>query len=187
MNEKPIIFSTDMVRAILDGRKTQTRRIIKPQPIQLNSHKNMIDSIIKKMKIKYSDIGCKLWVRETFCDMALIGTQVEKRIIYKASNDKKPDWAKWKPSIFMPRKASRINLEITGLRIERLQKITEDDAIAEGCFPGRKIIENGKYVNELDKSAALIHFEVLWDSINEKRGYGWSTNPYVCVIEFKKV
>ena len=91
------------------------------------------------------------------------------------------------PSIFMPRWASRINLEVVSVRVERVQDITARDAISEGCFPAHTWIENGVEVNRVDIDTARIHFECLWDSINEKRGYGWGANPWVWVVEFKRI
>jgi hypothetical protein len=148
MKERPILFSAPMVRAILDGRKTQTRRVIKEKLMRgEGAHVN---------NCQYGKPGDRLWVRETFCYHDYLA-----RYLYKADG---VTGVKWKPSIFMPRIASRIMLEITGIRVERLQDISEEDAIAEG-WP---------------KSSDW--YRSLWESIN---GQGsWVLNPWVWVIEF---
>lgn len=180
----PIPFSTEMVRAILDGRKTQTRRVIKPQPTYEGASTFGGDITIgfycywKTHKVSniqhlveyypYGQVGDRLWVRESY------GYLIDNSIAYRANCN---DWhlknkytIKWKPSIFMPRWASRIDLEIIDVRVERVQEITYEDIIAEGMKPRTKPISN---------------FRKLWDSLNAKRGYGWGKNPWVWVIEFK--
>jgi hypothetical protein len=149
MKERPILFSTEMVRAILDGRKTQTRR--------LHNH---------------GEIGDRLWVRETW-------KLSSGHVWFKADGEPPQEeidmqggrW-RWRPSIFLPRVFSRIILEITGVRQERLQDITNTDRIAEGIL---------KSTNR----DMFLAFQRLWDSINAKRGYAWDTNPMVWAIEFK--
>lgn len=159
---KPILFSTPMIKAILEGRKTQTRRIIK-NPEKMES-----------FKTKY-EVGDVLWVRETFC----IEGNTTKYFIYKADITETM-WNRfnWKPSIFMPKEACRIKLKITDIKVQRLQDINGFDAIAEGIEE-----ENIKY----SKLIAMRKFMSLWDSLNEKRGYGWITNPFVWVITFEKL
>lgn len=162
MKEHPIIFSTDMVKAILDGRKTQTRRIIKntcnicaecwQKAIPHNKKSSIFEDIetgqslpyLKPVFCEHNDttagrvfcpygqVGSRLWVRETWL---LTGGRGSEHLAFKANGYKLfqglfPE--KWKPSIFMPRWASRIDLEITGIRVERLQEMTEEDAIKEG-------------------------------------------------------
>ncbi len=176
---KPIIFNTDMVRAILDGRKTQTRRVI-PRDVVT---KNAIASIIRGgelgfTKCPYGQVGSKLWVRETW-----VPTFQGLDCLYKADETGKPSLfpvSGWKPSIHMPRWASRITLEITEVRVERLQEISEEDAIAEGIPP---FAPNGKVQSS---TIPCKHFSTLWDSLNAKRGYGWETNPWVWVISFRR-
>jgi len=160
MKEHPIIFNTEMVKAIRDGRKTQTRRLINPQPKQIN---NDFDGTWEwKEKGQYFDdltlastmretcpyrVGQRLWVRETFRLFSLAGVGDKEEIVlrYKAGGLSKGiltkginypfKFDKWRPSIFMPRWASRILLEITELRVERLQNISGEDAKAEGASP----------------------------------------------------
>ena len=136
----------------------------------------------------YGQPGDNLWVRETW---SCIGAEHVKPseialgypVQYKADDPTK-NWRveKWRPSIFMPRWASRFNLEIKGIRVERLQAITEADVIAEGAarrWPGPG--------PEPYKRDLVGVYAYLWDSINAKRGYGWNTNPYVWVIEFMRI
>ena len=186
--EKPILFSTEMVRAILDGRKTQTRRTIKEYipakiewitPHDLDNNKfgfytENEDSIV----CKYGKIGDRLWVKETY---AVYGENSIIPYEYKANFKETIDkfW-KWKPSIFMPRKASRITLEIINIRVERLNDISEQDAIAEGVT-----INNLKFIGLDESKINRIAYKLLWESIN---GQGsWEQNPWVWVIEFKRV
>jgi len=197
MKERPILFKGEMVRAILEGRKTQTRRIVKPQPY-LDDRGNLIydkwnfgqtafgkpnfDNLAK-MKCPYGQVGDRLWVRETWSLLKSDpeGGPIYGTLIYKATDSRKSSmWdQKWKPSIHMSRNASRINLEITDIRIERLQDITEKDAQAEGVSR----LNLGDLGIETNKSA----FRSLWDNINASMGYGWSKNPWVWVVEFRKV
>ena len=166
--DKPILFSSPMVRAIQDGRKTQTRRVVKPPPREWFG-KEWIEA---KYKCPYP-VGTRLWVRETFHH----GTKDD--IIYKADGDS--GYLKWTPSIFMPRWASRINLEVTATRAERLQEISEEDAKAEGCLlyydaPNRVDRRHPKYSE---------NFHTFWDSINGKK-YPWRANPWVWRYEFRR-
>lgn len=196
---KPILFSTEMVKAILEGRKTQTRRIVKPQPngeycgICTSSFENKnvgkvgfadgdrLEELIKP-KYQISDI---LWVRETWCyKMAHnFGSPIpdKSEIFYKADCDI-AEIGGWKPSIFMPREAARIFLEVTDVRVERLQEISEKDAMAEGI----------SLPNYAEQAISDVHYpdpdEIyadLWESINGKGS--WDKNPWVWVITFKRV
>ena len=153
--ERPIIFGSEMVKAILEGRKTQTRRVVKPNP-----------SIAPLAECPYGEIEDRLWARETYF---VAGTG---KIFYRADGEKLTgSWA-WRPSIFMHRWASRIDLRITNIRFEQLQAISDSDARAEGV--------------SCDLNCRRPFME-LWDSINAKRGYGWDKNPYVWVIEFERI
>jgi len=198
MKERPILFNAEMVRAILDGRKTQTRRVIKPQPI-------IVGDGLSWPLCPYGIPGDRLWVRETFAlessqevsydppfkdGRPLLevdggfehGTWWEQPH-YKAT-DPEPELSydgegpcvKWSPSIYMPRWASRILLEITDIRVERVKDISRDDAFSEGHPFTKPKHPEIKW-----------NFEKLWNSINEKKGLGWDKNPWVWVIEFKAV
>ena len=163
MTERPILFSAPMVRAILDGNKTQTRRVVKLKPDYMETFLRLPNKVAC---CPYGQPGGRLWVRETFedCESAL-----HSCVLYRA--DGGTPGTKWTPSIHMPRWASRITLEITGVRVERLQDISEEDAISEGTpFPC------GGWVGGYQK---------LWESIH---GPGsWDLNPWVWVVEFKRV
>jgi hypothetical protein len=197
---RPILFSTPMVKALDQGIKTQTRRIIKLP----NYHPSMIEKQIAKQTIidgvVYdgnqeiigsiifpNNIGDVFWVRETFRKNE--APQLAGTFYYKALID--PAWNfKWKPSLFMPKEACRIFLKIKAIRIERLNEISEADAIAEGVI---KIADYGstgyKLYTEPDASYtdidAIESFSSLWQSIN---GNGsWDKNPYVFVYEFERI
>lgn len=133
----------------------------------------------------------KLWVRETW-EPAFRRTKISSGCVYKADYgyridlDKTyADFATWKPSIHMPRWASRITLEIMGVKVERVQKISKEDAKAEGIRPNE--VTHQTTTGRVLKSSYLYMrpFRELWDSINAKRGYGWDANPYVWVLTFK--
>lgn len=203
MAEKPIPFTIDEVKATLEGRKSQTRRVIKPQP-EFESgydypHENelgiywkreesysSIDELIKELvkKCPYQP-GDILWARETWQHFCLNRNTMPNRFAghsdycYKATvgNDccGEGGCKKWRSSAHMPREAARIFLRVKNVRVERLQDITEEDARAEGCMSG---LLTGK-------CTARGQFEDLWDSINAKRGYGWDMNPFCWVVEFE--
>ncbi len=205
MKERPILFNSEMVRAILEGRKTQTRRVVKPQPCggwafdgvygKITSHhpqRGKFGAFLRRgvgtpwpelgiLPCPYGSPGDRLWVRETFFSFRHAGVfSTASRIVYRAdySGQEDEDYATechgWKPSIHMPRWASRITLEITDIRVERLQEISEKDAIAEGVVacPDMGITAVGEY-------------SLLWESINGKGS--WDENPWVWVIEFRRL
>lgn len=199
IREIPILFSTPMVQAILDGCKTMTRRVVKPQPKPGKSINpcgwcesgwstwtgNGCDC--SNIPCPYGKTGDRLWVRETWNENPAHELNKnykglppkEQFAIYKASS---PDFSGgWKPSIFMPKEAARIWLEVVNVRVERLQEITEEDAKKEGIHEPYIASETG-YETEMRGQ-----FRDLWDSINLKRGYGWDTSPWVWVVEFRRV
>jgi len=189
MNNKPILFSGEMVKAILEGRKTMTRRVMKPQPFEDKSYfggfgwphsKNSCVAVGAPHIGGYCPYGNwegdLLWVRETWGYYGSI--QTPAWVVYRADGDK--SGIRWKPSIFMPRELSRITLQIVNVRVERIQDISEQDAEAEGA---EKIsMENDRY-GEVPQFRT--GFEHLWETINFSRGFGWNANPWVWVIEFK--
>ncbi len=242
--ERPIIFNTEMVKAILDGRKTQTRRVIKPNEVwgiewfagdiqcqDLQSsyvelkYMESIGDDGKKVPAQwcvysnecpeegciplgqlYGAPGDRLWVRETYRPIYFQGGTTGDIIeySYKASPQRFSDYdAKWKPSIHMPHSASRITLEIKNIRTERLQDISEEDAIAEGVTPNCSLIagaqacvgcgdecENkneyihyGRSGEDFPAQSAKESFQSLWGSISGEKS--WKENPWVWVIEFK--
>lgn len=181
MKEHPIIFSTPMVKAILEGRKTQTRRIVKT----LHEHKYYID------KSPYGQPGDLLWIRERF------ETETDGKVKFYAGNIEVENnksyerLTKWKPSIHMPKAAARIWLKITSVKVERLQDISDEDAIAEGVefYNDRGIIVYRSYKAHPPYywSIATAHksFETLWQSINGNES--WDANPWVWVISFEVI
>lgn len=201
--DKPILFSTEMVKAILAGRKTQTRRICKGARELSCSQDWHID------RCPYGKVGQKLWVRETFRHYGnQVTPEMKAYVTYKAdgitreidmTNPPKQNWwntgkdinSFWQSSIFMPRWASRITLEVTEVRVERLQEITEDDAKAEGSPAGHILASPTifhKGLPEYKETAADFRegFHRLWDSINGK-SHPWESNPFVWAISFKEV
>lgn len=213
---KPILFSTEMVRAILDGKKTQTRRVIKPQPaddfhrVSWNVKGKDIVAYKSSLNHKYGNTtthfpkyqpGDVLYVQETFCvDQLRILfdpkiKETSKRYIYKESHGDYPisqqgdilTLPKWKPSIHMPKKAARIFLQVTGVRAERLQDISQQDCAAEGItdkfnrpkctYPWCDYLVCNK----------IRRYSDLWNSLYSKKGYGWDINPFVWVYEFERV
>ena len=194
MTERPILFSGPMVRALLAGTKTQTRRVVKPQPANgTTAYLNGVerewdrywpvstarnDYTGDAVRCPYGQPGDTLWVRETFAEK-LANTGRPLGWAYRADGER-ADYelgsGRWVPSIHMPRVACRLKLEVTGVRVERLKDISEDDARAEGTT----IVEGGLSPQEA--------YMQLWDSINEDRdGCAWRDNPWVWVVEFKTV
>lgn len=188
--ERPILFSGPMVRAILEGRKSQTRRVIRVREGEdfcalngLGRAVFTVDQIkYREVKCRYGVKGDRLWVRETFL---IVGCEADHRIVYKSSNDGPDEWVSpaWRPSIFMPRWASRITLEVTDVRVERLQDIPVEDAQCEGIEIEQ--VEQSAGEQWLEKT--LCHFIAGWDALNAKRGYPWESNPWVWAITFRKL
>lgn len=195
MNEHPILFGGEAVRAILDGRKTQTRRVINPQSFKLDGGGHpYIDmgypdewdgaGLRRDILCPYGQPGDLLWVRETWNSDQQYASWKPSEIpqgaplYYKADESGKPDpdgiTPIWRPSIHMPRWASRIALRVTDVRVERVQDITDYDCQCEGLL-------HNNYSNNIRGQ-----FTDLWDSINAKRGYSWSSNPWVWVVEFRR-
>lgn len=197
---KPILFnkqiSTEMVRAILDGRKTCTRRLVKFLPgensqwtgyikdgLMLYNGRN--EPCIRKVPYQLGDI---LYVRETWCGLPVneAGHMRGHTIYYyKADGELRPKgWrGTWHPSIHMPKEAARIWLKVTNVRVERLQEIAAESALAEGA--DKYIHTNG----ELDENMTITSFIGIWNSTIKKSDldrYGWNANPYVWVIEFER-
>lgn len=195
--ERPILFSGAMVRAILDGRKTQTRRVVKPQP-EVSEQGNLMGEWLAKpldglllprvqditVHCPYGQPGDRLWVRETWgFNPDFPG--IHGHACYRADPGHDYDGIKWKPSIHMPRAVCRLKLEITGVRVERLNDCSHADAVAEGIAPeleGWTDYSNPSCQMCLDP---IDSYRSLWDEIN---GAGaWAANPWVWVVEFKRI
>lgn len=222
MKERPIIFSTPMVQAILQGRKTMTRRVIKSKTGLFQVSKanyepdaahfyhdrsvSMLDENerdVGTLFCPYGNPGDRLWVRETWnygdpndlvpgeitgdkCGFIgqIDGREVEWVWVYKASCPEVhpiKGELNWKPSIYMPRSASRILLEIINVRVERVQDISEDDAIMEGAEMAMFEAVNPDFSTNSYKNG----FMKIWTNINGNES--WNANPWVWVIEFKKI
>lgn len=222
VKERPILMSTPMVKAILAGQKTMTRRVVKLRKGDTVGNISQGDKILEyiicdkdgdevplEFVCPYGSVGDKLWVKETYlpdpprngewrdiefdgCGMPLNLIPEQYRnpsfCLYKAS------WVgdlRWKPSIFMPRWASRLTLEITDVRIQRIQEITQEDAVKEGITQQLAThlgISVSPSIEEFEAIQAKRVFIELWESLNKKRGYGYfDVNPHVFAISFKAV
>lgn len=218
MKERPMIFSAESVRAILDGRKTQTRRVaphfpdgVRPEAVMWNPYNKVIQCHHSGIIVKcpYGQPGDLLWVRETWM-------KYRGRLIYRADRGVVMDEGyaadgtshgsiqPWRSPIHMPRWASRLTLEVVSVRVERVQDISEADAIAEGIVPikTKGVLGQIKTMYEVPGllgtyadgqidtrvcHSAVEGYSELWDHLNEKRGYPWRSNPWVWVIEFRMV
>lgn len=193
MTARPILFSAPMVRALLDGRKTQTRRALKQQPLDilpLQKEKRGREWVSleqpephgRVVRCRFGMPGDVLWVRETWGEYIQdIGDARQDRwYVYRADGKERPSDngsdVPWTPSIHMPRRVSRITLRISDVRVERLQAISEADAIAEGC-PAVSL-------HDLDCASTppSKQYRKLWESINGKGS--WDANPFVWAISF---
>lgn len=230
--ERPILFSGHMVRAILNGQKTVTRREIKPSMRSADSSfelhqqedeswrpmhtfdESCMDSNGTEHPIvcPYGQPGDRLWVREAWAQINVAQAPGESWVVYRECDNRTDYGGPWKPSIHMRRRDSRILLEVTGVRVERLQDISEDQAKAEGMVytdfgmqerPGKASIDGGKTFHPLKPQQAsgwhagdATHpdqcldrarwaFANLWEKINGENS--WDANPWVWVVEFKRV
>lgn len=222
MNERPIIFSGPMVRAILDGRKTQTRRVVVPAPALdhpaaphcvtrpgdrgwvLNddgktwrydgTRDGKPSPMCGPYRCHFGAPGDRLWVKETW-RQSFKRTRAENGCTYLADYGHRLDlvseqnarayWT-WKSSRFMPRWASRLALEVEAIRVERIQEISEADAIAEGVrhFDDAHPLPAGVVGAVADTAREAFHHG--WDALNAKRGFGWDANPWVWVVTFRR-
>lgn len=210
MKERPILFKGEMVRAILAGTKTQTRRAMNPQPVPWGTFggwslpkscygsEDCFRESAPIFETRFGRPGDRLWVRETFVQGWALsadgcvdqfdeaGNERPMKTFYRATS---PDlnWydggddckikTPWKPSIHMPRWASRITLEITEVRVERLQDISRGDAMAEGCpFPNMADGDNPRH-----------WYADLWNSINRNTPGSWDANPWVWCVSFRRI
>ena len=225
MKERPMIFNAEMVRAILDGRKTQTRRMMKNQPVLNGNLYEVFGAAWSKgmtsvpavpghslsTRCPFGEVGDRIWVRETFQGPLIpedelsefLGANPDKfespaYCEYAADGGPRPEYVDaddntrhgWRPAIHMPRWASRITLEITGVRVERLNSISEQDALSEGIDAEKLYDSQDNYDciadhNFTGRPSAVGHFSYLWQSIYGEES--WQSNPWVWVIEFKRI
>jgi hypothetical protein len=231
MKERPILFSGPMVRALLAGAKTQTRRLMKPQPDPLpagqprispyddsgfhwasDKCRSMVDLGTAAHLSPYGSKGDRLWVRETWSQSAR-SVYPCPQCWYRADYGKHDDPAReqlnhdrgctgnqancfacvaeregkfvWRPSIFMPRWASRITLEVTSVRVERLQAISEEDAKAEGVHHSAAATAKQSTIDTHGMTPCRAAFAALWEQINGKKA-PWSSNPFCWAISFRR-
>lgn len=197
MRVLPILFNTEMVRAILDGRKTCTRRKISIDIVNncdmetdgtLLAYENCYGDFIEPEKLCQYQSGDVIYVRETWCALPVNEAghmRGHSVYYYKADGDLRPEgWrGNWHPSIHMPKEAARIWLRVTNVRVERLNEITDKGAEREGAQP------DYPFDYAVDKWPNLEHFKKIWNSTIKKSDrdrYGWDANPYVFVIEFER-
>jgi len=212
MKERPILFSPEMVQAIFDGRKRQTRRIVKFSKVEGFDNHDIWKSVQQALdgswifwstskvpdlqpyerggyKCPYGRSGDILWVREKWN-----AQNMNDQWWHEVPREDRPLWnwawtnpvrpaydalpPRWLPSIHMPKDACRLVLEIVGVRVERVQEITPEDAQAEGCFSDKTIEIAGQW-------SIVTMFKNLWNSINSTKGKRWEDTPWVWVIEFK--
>ncbi|WAX93157.1 hypothetical protein N7E70_015780 [Aminobacter sp. NyZ550] len=199
MTDRPIIFSGPMVRALLAGTKTQTRRVMLPQPYALDGRPgywNASGTVGGRICINDRALldlhrkpkpGDHLYVREAwrtesraYDDLAPSDMGGEETVIFEADADWKhhKTVGRLRQGMHMPRWASRLTLTVTEIRVQRLQEISEADAIAEGCVPD----DASHNPNHIGPARSL--FEGLWEGLNAARGYGWYTNPWVTATTF---
>lgn len=202
--ERPIIFSGPMATAILRGEKTQTRRVMKPQPSSVDEHGRWYrmpyggEALMNQWPCPFGQPGDRLWVRESFSSDWILHQLPPREWPHGApvhywadGNPEYGDWTPPKPPIHMPRWASRLTLEIVSVRVERLQAITEDDTDAEvfgGDYPHTV---RPDLFPDFEAAGALSMqecFARVWDDINGKKpGRAWADNPWTWVIEFEQV
>jgi hypothetical protein len=208
MKERPILFQGEMVRAILDGRKTQTRRVIKIQPSVKDADPLVYSPFHGQfrpaswfdgeragswnggnpIRCPYGHIGDRLWVRETWGVANGLNSvkpndiHVGIPIIYRASSVRPDDPSMmWRSPYFIKRWMSRLTLEIMDVRVQRVREISEEDCMAEGIEPEENFTVGG------NPQGSGYKFRFLWDSINAKRGFGWSANPWVWAVTFRRI
>jgi hypothetical protein len=231
MTDRPILFSGEMVRAILDGRKTQTRRVMKVQPwpnatVEVGpyhphrmdrngesqpgpatfgaiwDHQDIVNGGDAGLRCPYGKPGDQLWVRETWKPVPISAYRCSEGVqqtpnpqdtheaaVYKAGWDRSSGGVSWRPSIYMPRWASRITLRITDIRVERLQDISEDDARAEGVTPATEPPTAAALMTAVGRGAWFMPhrgaFANIWNKINAPGA--WDENPWVWAISFERV
>ena len=205
--ERPILFSADMIRDILEGRKIQTRRVIKDidkWDIGCLRDDRRIGKPIGEVEFFYYDdrgytriepplgrAGDRLWCKETWAIASWlqpVGDEIHRfeGVRYRAT-DSADGIIQWRSSIHMPRWASRLTLEITEVRVEQVREISHEDIVAEGLPYSLCIYADEEGYKDFDAIEHVDLFADLWDSINARRGYGWDANPWVWCISFRRL
>jgi len=213
VKERPIIFTADSVRAILEGRKMQTRRVVKPQPVGHWGSRvpPLAGGVLQCITVAdwkprdayircpYGVVGDRLWVRETWQGWHSSGEELDRGVEHESASyvtykaDGKSFPVEWRSPLFMPHWASRITLEITDVRVQRVQEINKADAIAEGIsvFPLQSADDPSAWYQSApgvnQQRSARASYAALWDSINAKRGFSWQSNPWVWCLTFRKL
>ena len=193
MRKRPVLMHARSIKGIMEGRKSQTRRIVKPQPPERwTQHEFTAPDMVRwayqlpsldwhTVKCPYGQPGDRLWVRETWC----LGGEDGKKVLYRATEGSDADC--WRPSIHMPRWASRLTLEVANVRVERVQDISYSGITREGVIPelrpGLDVSIDGE-LSDMGLSAVRDQFKRLWDDTNGKGA--WDRNDWVWVVEFKK-
>lgn len=206
MKERPILFSAPMVRAILSGAKTQTRRALRVQPLDVLPMKGKAKgrgwvALLRTkpephgtiFRCRHGEPGDRLWVRESWKQTASGRTPMGVLDVFYRATDSLDVEEKWRPSIFMPRWASRLTVELLKVRVERLQSISRKDAIAEGArfLPLQEDVPGAWWTCDVSTGAALhardpiSAYRLLWESINGAES--WAANPWVWVLEFRRI
>lgn len=205
MKERPILFSGPMVRTIISGQKTVTRRVVKPQfqaaPVDVvdgmpswDSPTNYAGEVQMNTQrgkpCPYGKPGDRLWVREAWAQINVAQAPGESWVVYRECDNRTDYGGPWKPSIHMRRRDSRILLEITDVRVERLQDISEDQVLDEGIGDhrfecDRPVEPDGYPACSCGSFGYVDSFSELWDSINGRGA--WDANPWVWVVEFKRI
>ncbi|HBT3790654.1 hypothetical protein [Klebsiella pneumoniae] len=201
ISERGMIFNAEMMRALLDGRKTQTRRTVKPQPDEDGLAKvtngPWVDTSERNYRCPFGAAGDRIWVRETWAeagasapDLKLYRANYPEHVPSIYENVPPAEEIRWTPSIHMPRTASRILLEITDVRVERLNAISEEDAEAEGIdmealYDSQDCYDCIANHNMTGRPTVTGAFKYLWESIYGEEG--WKSNPWVWVIKFKRI
>ncbi len=208
MTERPILMSGPLVRSTLKDRKTQTRRVLRLQPDRWEAARDesaivacsdgvwvlTVGGVVRQSlgKCPYGAPGDRLWVREAWAGDSMCG------YVYRADHpgadlargeldDGEQEIRAWRPSIHMPRWASRLTLEVTGVRVERLRAITQADAVAEGMPDSRDLwCMPASSLSDTSLAGPRAAFATVWDSLKPKPGAAWADNPWVWVIEFRR-
>ena len=206
LKERPIIMGAESVRAILEGRKTVTRRVVTGNALKMLT---ICTPEVVARDLSPWQVGDRLWVKESFTPIpqdvypkkdgtntwGIQYSDYSVRYGFVAPAGYNPmlyNYERMSSPLFMPRWASRINLEVVSRRIERLQDITEEDAILEGISGDFAYECNGWVPSYTDPDSGgsadyIAAYRTLWDSLNAKRGYPWESNPWVWVVSFKVV